>query len=521
MNSISDKIIKNTFFNTVGNFSTTFLHLLLVPYIMMELGTEQFGIWALVSVILGIFTAFDFGGASSLVKFFSEYEAKKDRRSFNEALVSGFVMMAFFSGVILIVFLLLLENLLSFFNIPEQLLNEARFVFLSAGILFAFNNSFGVFQAVIKGLQRMEITNFINVIGALFFAFGIVIFLRMGYGLKGLILVQGAKIILINLASIFYAKKLNKDLAFSLSFLKLEQFKRIFHYGVRMQVSNIANLVNLQTDKTLIGFFLNLSFVAFYEIGQKVSLFCRMVVGVFLSALVPAVSELDSKDKPESISKLYEKGSKYLAAIAFPIMTFLIIFSHGLITTWMGTGFDRSILVVRLLVFGVAVNTLTGVGVMIVRGVGKPVYETRYALVSLILNIGLGLMLVKPYGFVGIVVATPISTVIGSLYFIFTFHKLYSISLPNFIKKAYMKPFALSVGLALGIFYLNKLITMRIIIDGRMESLALLFVDGLLFIVSFVFLLNKLYFWDSEDGSLFKEKVRAYPKIHKLAKIFV
>ena len=516
MNSISDKIIKNTFFNTVGNFSTTFLHLLLVPYIMMELGTEQFGIWALVSVILGIFTAFDFGGASSLVKFFSEYEAKKDRRSFNEALVSGFVMMAFFSGVILIVFLLLLENLLSFFNIPEQLLNEARFVFLSAGILFAFNNSFGVFQAVIKGLQRMEITNFINVIGALFFAFGIVIFLRMGYGLKGLILVQGAKIILINLASIFYAKKLNKDLAFSLSFLKLEQFKRIFHYGVRMQVSNIANLVNLQTDKTLIGFFLNLSFVTFYEIGQKVSLFCRMVVGVFLAALVPAVSELDSKDKPESISKLYEKGSKYLAAIAFPIMIFLIVFSHDLISIWMGTGFDRSILVVRLLVLGVAVNTLTGVGVMIVRGVGKPVYETRYALVSLILNIGLGLMLVKPYGFVGIVVATPISTVIGSLYFIFTFHKLYSISLLNFVKKAYLKPFALSVGLALSVFYLSELITARIIIESRMESLTLFLINGLLFSVSFLFLLGKSGFWDREDESLFTEKVRAYPRIYKL-----
>jgi len=152
MSSISDKIIKNTFFNTVGNFfSTTFLHLLLIPYIMMKLGTEQFGIWALVSVIFGIFTAFDFGGAASLVKFFSEYEAKKDRRSFNEALISGFVIMAFFSGVILIVFLLLLENLLSFFNIPEQILNEARFVFLSAGILFAFNNSFGVFSGGDKG----------------------------------------------------------------------------------------------------------------------------------------------------------------------------------------------------------------------------------------------------------------------------------------------------------------------------------------------------------------------------------
>lgn len=521
MSSISDKIIKNTFFNTVGNFSATFLHLLLVPYIMVKLGTDRFGIWALVSVIFGIFTALDFGGASSLVKFFSEYEAKKDKQSFNEALISGFVMMSFFSGVLLVLFLFLLGNLLSFFNIPQQLLNEARFVFLSAGILFAFNNSLGVFQAVIKGLQRMEITNFINIVGSIFFALTIIVVLGLGYGLKGLIFVQGAKIILINLASLFYARRLNRDLAFSLSFLRVGQLKKIFHYGLRMQISNIANLVTLQTDKTLISFFLNLSFVAFYEIGQKVSLFCRMVVGVFLSALVPAVSELDSKDKPESISKLYEKGSKYLAAIAFPIMTFLIVFSQSLITTWMGAGFDRSILVVRLLVMGVAVNTLTGVGVMIVRGVGKPVYETRYAVISLILNIALGLILVKPYGFAGIVIATPISTAIGSLYFVFSFHKLYSISLLDFVKKAYLKPFALSASLALGIYYLSKLIEERFVIESQAESLALLFVEGLLFFVSFLFILNKSHFWDSEDGLLFEEKTRAYPKIQKLVNMFV
>ena len=202
-------------------------------------------------------------------------------------------------------------------------------------------------------------------------------------------------------------------------------------------------------------------------------------------------------------------------------MTFLIVFSQGLITTWMGAGFDRSILVVRLLAVGVAVNTLKGGGVMIVRGVGKPVYETRYAIVCLILNIILSLVLVKPYGFAGIIIATPISAAIGSLYFIFSFHKLYSISLPNFVKTAYLKPFALSVALALGVFYLNKLITARIIIESRMESLTLLFVDGLLFFVLFLILLSKSGFWDSEDALLLTEKVRAYPRIYKLVSILV
>ena len=521
MKAISDKIIKNTFFNTVGNFSTTFLYFLLLPYIMLKLGPERFGIWALTSVIFGLFTALDFGSGSAFVKFFSEYEAKKDKLAFNQVLVTGLLMMALFSGLSVLIFALLINKLLFFFHIPEQLFDEARFVFLGAGIFFAFNNTFGIFQAVIRGLQRMEISNSINVGGSIFYALGIFVFLEIGYGLKGLVIAQGIRIILINLVSLFCAKRLNKDLTFSFSFLKLEQLKTIFQYCLRMQISNIANLANLQTDKTLISFFLNLSYVAFYEVGQKISLFCKMLVNVLLGALVPAISELDSTSRQDSINKLYERGTKYLSAVAFPVNVFLLVCSSLFIRAWVGPGYDNSIMVVRLLVIGIIVNTLTGVGVMIVRGVGKPIYETRYAVISLILNVALGIILVKPYGFTGIVMATPISTIVGSLYFISIFHKLYSISSLEFIRKIYFKPFIVSMSLAAGVYSLNKLLIPMITIESRMDYIVLLLLDGLLFFVSFVFLLNKAGFWDKEDESLFVQKSQPYPRLHKLVSILV
>ena len=283
-----------------------------------------------------------------------------------------------------------------------------------------------------------------------------------------------------------------------------------------MQLSNIANLVNLQTDKTIIGYFLSLSFVATYEIGQKLSLFCRMITGLALSALVPAVSELDATGKSVTILKLYEKGNKYLFSITFPILTFIIIFADHLINCWMGTGYSNSVLVARLLVIGICINMLTGVGVMIVRGIGKPSYETKYALVCLTLNVILGLTLVKYYGFVGVVVATPISVILGSMYFILKFHHLYSIPFFRFLKKIYLKPFLVSFFLAIVLYILNLLIESRFFLDTRLELMILLIADSILFFTLFIILLNKTKYWDKEDKNLLITVTGRYPVLGRL-----
>lgn len=521
MSTISDKIIKNTVFNTFGSIGSALLQLIIIPYMIFKLGPERFGIWALVSVLFGLFASLDFGSNSAFIKYFSEYYAKGDEDAFNQVLVSGLLFMLFFSIIIFLIFVLLINKLVLIFKIPEYLYNEASFVFLWAGVIFCFNNTVGVFQAVIKGLQRMDVSNGINIISSLFFTFSVFVLLGMGYGLRGIIAAQAIKILIMNLISIYYAKKLLGYLALRSSNLNLRQLRQILDYGVKMQISNIANLVNFQTDKTIISYFLNLSYVAFYEIGQRVYLFCQAITGALLSALVPAVSELESSGRKETIHKLYEKGNKYLLAVTFPIMTFIMVFAHLIIYFWMGPGYEHSVWVVRFLILGLLVNLLTGVGVMIVRGIGKPIYETRYGLISLTLNIVLSIILVKHYGFWGVVIASPISTIIGSLYFVTEFHKLHSIPLFYFYRKVLFKPLFISSGLAFFLYFVNTWVTKSIVLGSRIEILVLLFVDSIAFFIPYVFLLNKSHFWDSEDGLLFEEKTRAYPKIQKLVNMFV
>jgi O-antigen/teichoic acid export membrane protein len=520
MQHISDKIIKNTIFNMVGNFGTTFLTLIIVPFIIANLGPERFGIWALVSVVFSVFTALDCGCGMAFVKYCAEYYTEKKYEEMNTIIFSGMSFMFLFSLLLLGAVGFSQYAILTVFHIPSSLMDETRFVFLAASIIFSINNVLSVFQAIIKGVQRMEITNALNLISSFVFILGIFIVLQSGWGLKGLILVQGIKVLMVNVGSIYYSKKLIPQLSLQLNNLKLGKIKEILDYGLKMQISSLAELINLQTDKTIIGHYLNLSYVTFYEIGQKLFLFCKMVVGVFLSALVPAISELNAYNKKDAIYKLYENGSKYLIAILSPLIVFMITCADSIIELWMGPGYEKSILVMRLLVLGCGINIFTGVGVMIVRGIGKPIYETQYALLSLISNIALGIILVKLYGFFGVIIATPISIIVGSVFFMIRFHRLYNIPLFDFLLKIYMKPIIIAVGLAFLMWYGNTFIR-TIDIESRIRLMTIITIDGICYGLLFFWLLKKLKFWNSVDFELFDSKLKRFPFVHKFVIAFI
>jgi len=483
---------------------------------LAKLGSDQFGIWALVSVIFGIFSAFDLGMGATFVKYFSEYYIKKDKEEFNRTFIAGILFIAVIMSSLVLITFLGIDQILLFFKIPIEMHETAAFVFLGTSIIFAFYKTFSIFLSILNGIQRMDITNSILIVASIIHAIGTIIVLELGLGLRGLLLNQGSKFLIIILGSIPFAIKLAGPIQLKFSLLKFKHIKKLLDYGLKLQINSIANLINMQTDKTLIGYFVNLSGVSIYEIGQKISLFYRMIVTLLLSALVPAISELDASGGKNKIICLYERGNKYLFTMTFPISVFIFFTSDMLIRIWIGEGYPNASRVTQLLIIGVTINMLTGIGTSIVRGIGKPVIETRYAVICLLLNIIFGLLLATYYGFWGIIVATPLSVIIGSIFFIIQFHRMYSIPILSFYHKLFMKPFLISIIIGIIFYLINGFLITEFSINTRFVFIALLLIDGLIFFSLLIFILKKIRYWNLEDKALFINSTEKYPKIKRI-----
>src|SRR4051794_25078604 len=63
--------------------------LLLTPYVVSRLGTEEYGIWVLVAATTGLFGLFDVGAASAIGRLVAHARARGDRGAITGAVTTG------------------------------------------------------------------------------------------------------------------------------------------------------------------------------------------------------------------------------------------------------------------------------------------------------------------------------------------------------------------------------------------------------------------------------------------------
>ena len=80
----SQKIIRNTVFNTIGHIWGLLVSLCLIPYIISKIGMERYGVWVVIGVGIGYLSLLDIPGiGSAFAKYIAEYFARKDFRRVN------------------------------------------------------------------------------------------------------------------------------------------------------------------------------------------------------------------------------------------------------------------------------------------------------------------------------------------------------------------------------------------------------------------------------------------------------
>jgi len=503
--NLQNKIVRNTIFNSVGYFFTLILSILLTPFIIHRLGMDRFSIWVLVSVLVSYFALLDFGIGTASVKYTAEYYAHKDYDKINQLIISAILFYALM-GILLIPVIFFKDFILSFFKIKDSMLNEASFVFLTAVFTFIVSFIFGVFGNVLVGLQKIDVSKKIHIVFATINAAGTIVVLSLGLGLKGLVVNIAIVKVLTLITQFITLYNILPQLKLNLSCFNIKMIKKFFKYGIKLQITGLSGIMSFQMDKFLIGHFLNMSLVGFYELGSKIAGFIRQIPMLILPAILPAAAELDALKNKADLNKLYFRSSKYLAFLALPLAFFLTTLAPLIMFIWMGgTGYNKSILALRILGWGYFFNIITGVITSVARGIGVPQYEMKTSVFIAISNLLLSIILIVKIGFIGALIGTSFSLLAGNIYYIVTFHTRHiKGSIFEFIKKTYVKPiFACLLGVII-IFIsqtmlFNKLINLN---PTRINYSIFFIVQFFIFISIYLYLLIKTKFITQEDYKL-------------------
>ncbi len=423
MNHMPHRIIRNTVSNSL-NFGFLFLsNLFLLPFIVHSLGNIYFGgIWVIVGALTAYMGLIDLGMGMAFVKFISEYYTKGDEASVQEVVNTGITVYAVVGATLLIATWVLGENILRLVGVPESIMFDAVFVLRIAMVVFAFSNTVSPFASVLTGLQRMDISAYISIVVQALNIIGTIAVLSMGFGIRGLILNSLAIAIISGTWVAWSAVRLVPGLKLGMRYCRKAMVRKFLRYGGNLQVSKLAQIILFQTDRIVALRLFGQDVATYYDIGARLSSTARSITSLSVSALVPAVAELDARQHYDTIMTLYKRGSKYVAVIATFVFMFLCLFAPQIVHLWMGERYLAAALVTRILGIGYFCNIITGVASALTAGVGKTDIERRYGIFASLFNLTATIGLALLIGSNGIALGTSLSLMIGAAYFLRLFH---------------------------------------------------------------------------------------------------
>ncbi len=512
--SLTDKVIKNTYYLVVSQLVGFIFPLILTPFIIGRIGESAFGIYALVLGFAGIFGLFDMSISSSFIKFISEHYTKKEYKELNSVINTGIVFYTVFSLICCIIGIVFMGKFLSMLNINENFRHTANIAYVISLAAFFVTNSFGIFNSVLVSLQKMYLTSILGMLLSLINFILIIVLLTSGYGLNELLYLHITVICISILISFIAAKKALPQMKLNPFRFHFPSLKKMSNFGIQMQVSKLSSFAADKYDEYLLAFFSVISNVTFYNISTKIVRIGKFMPFQLIPQVAPVAAELKARDDSDKIIRLFNDTSKYLTIISLPIFTYIFIFADLLIKTWMGDGFEISAHLLRILAVGQMINMIfSAPGNSIIPNLGKPKYQMYEGLIFLGINLVLSYLLIKYFGIVGAAYGNTISTGIASLFVFFVSVSYFKQNSINILKNIYIKPFLLCLSggvVSYLLYYASRLFFTGSY--GRLEGS--LFIASTLFIFVIIYavgIFNSNYLNRNDRSVLIKIADRALP----------
>jgi O-antigen/teichoic acid export membrane protein len=452
--AISDKILRNTAWNLFSRLIHIPVSIGLIPFIIGQVGMSAYGIWVALFSFVDYFSLLEFGIGAATIKYVADYHTHGDSKRIGQVISTSIVFNFIFIPP-LVAAHFFDSNILGFFQIPDHEYAEAEFIFKWVLLNFALSQFANVFRNTLIGLQRIHINNLFEISYFLAYALTTLFVLSNGWGLKGVIVVVFFLRCALLVAQAIGVWSATPGILEGFARFDRAIWNHLFRYGFKLQVLSLAGLLNSQLDKLLIGHFLKIEFVAFYEIGSKLAQVVRYIPTVLIGPLIPASAELWIKKDTTRIEGLCLTGTRYVALLAAPFSAFLVSMAPAIIQLWLQENAHPSA-IIALQILGVAYffNAVTGVVASIGRGTGVLRFEMQAGIVNAVLNVVLSVSMMIQFGFVGALLGTGTAMIAGNLLWLFRFTTFLGINRAKLLSQCVLKPLACAAMAGFASFHL-------------------------------------------------------------------
>ncbi len=311
----------------------TLLTLFAIRVFVSYLGYERYGVFSIITIIgnLNIFT--NLGLNTALIRFISEQGNNKE--SGYDILVAISILICILTPFTIVLYLLSSVILINFFNIPTHLYSESVELYnfmLIANYLVLIGQ---LFTSVIDALQKIYITNLLQILYNFLYWGGIFLTILLGFSLPSIGFSITIASLLWFIISVLTFKKLWGKIVYSgliNNFFRI--LKKQLSYSIKIYISSVINFFYEPLTKIIISKLFGVKEVGYFDIALKIRTQLWSLIGKALYPLLPLIASL--KDEKQ-IGFIVNDIEQKLFYVVLPIISIMLICTYSFVNIWLGS----------------------------------------------------------------------------------------------------------------------------------------------------------------------------------------
>jgi O-antigen/teichoic acid export membrane protein len=423
--TIGKKIAVNSFWNFTGYGLSIVLSLLATPFIINRIGIDSLGIYALLVAILAPLDLANLGFGEATIKYVAQYAQSNNWEKVNEYISTTFLMNLIVGiiGMLILIFFgpYICYSILDIKESEKEVIRTC-FYLISAG--WIIRQCTAVFLAIPPALQNykyLSIGNFVTSLISTLLSIGFVYYHStiVGYTMGT---VAGGLFTLIFWFAV--SKKLFPDLSIYPKLYK-SVWKESFRYGGWQTLASIGSLLTNQSDKYVIGAYLQATALGVYNVVFQIEQKILSAIWKIAEVLFPAFSAISHQDDKAKF-ELFIKATWTLSVIGVLVFLPLLPLSQSILSLWISSDFaQQGNWIFKSLMLVGALASLTVVQIFFLMGNGNVKALTFISYLTGLLTLGCTFIFIPFLGLNGAGIGLALAALLRLIPLYFIFRKIF------------------------------------------------------------------------------------------------
>jgi len=370
----------------------------LLPIITKTLGTYDYGLWAQINITVSLISPLALMGLSmSFVRFLS---SETEEKVIKEAVYSILFFVTVSSFLASLLLYICAEPLATFgFKDPEAT------YFIQVGSFLIFLNVIEsvslIYFRVFRQIKRFSYLTLFETFAKLFF---IVVLLKLGYGLLGVIvatLIIQCLVFLISIITII------SQIGFIIP--RFTYIKEYLEFSLPLTPTALVRWVTESSDRFMVTYFLGLGSVGVYSAACSIGNLIQFLVSPLQLILLPEISKLFDEDKIDQVRIYMSHSLRYFLLITIPAVFGISALAKPLLGVFTTEDFLSGWSVIPIIALSGLLAGIFQIFVNIIFLVKETKYITYINIVAATSNVLLNFLLIPSIGIGGAAFSTLIS----------------------------------------------------------------------------------------------------------------